>query len=131
MDEKLYKSILVRDISYKTLIGVKPLFIKANKIDGFIRVQDAKRYLVLFGPEKYDIIYDSIIYLKSLKTGITYVISHNYARIKVDSYDALPLEKTLNLHNVIILIKSVFNKDQRNYYYNVFLKKCSYPLAKE
>ena len=28
-----------------------------------------------------------------VKSGITYVISHNYARIKVDSYDSLPLEK--------------------------------------
>ena len=28
-----------------------------------------------------------------VKSGITYVISHNYARIKVDLYDSLPLEK--------------------------------------
>ena len=27
------------------------------------------------------------------KGGITYIISHNFARIKVDSYDSLPLEK--------------------------------------
>ena len=32
--------------------------------------------------------------------------SHNYGRIKIDSYDSLSLEKTLTLHNVIILIKS-------------------------
>ena len=36
---------------------------------------------------------------------ITYVISHNYAKIEVDSYDSLPLEKTMAFHNVIILIK--------------------------
>ena len=28
-----------------------------------------------------------------VKSGITYVISHNYAKIKVDSYDSLSLEK--------------------------------------
>ena len=33
-------------------------------------------------------------------------------------------KKTLTLHNVIILIKSVFNKDQNHYYYNTFLEKC-------
>ena len=27
--------------------------------------------------------------------------SHNHAKIKVDSYDSLPFEKTLTLHNVI------------------------------
>ena len=57
----------------------------------------------------------------SQKSGITYVISHNYARIKTDSFDSLPLEKTLNLHYVIRLIKSVFNKNQNHYHYNTFL----------
>ena len=35
-----------------------------------------------------------------------YVISHNYAKFKVDAYDSLPIEKTLTFHNVIILTKS-------------------------
>ena len=39
--------MLICDISYKTLICAKPLHIRFNKIDGFIRV----RYLVLFGPK--------------------------------------------------------------------------------
>ena len=34
------------------------------------------------------------------------------ARIKVYSYESLPLENVLTLHNVIILIKSVLNKNQ-------------------
>ena len=62
-------------------------------------------YLVLFRPEKYDAFYKRIRHLISKKSGITYVISHNYARIKINSYDSLSLEKTLTLHNVIILIK--------------------------
>ena len=65
-------------------------------------------------------------YLKTLKNSITYVFSHNYARIKIDSHDTLPLEKILTLHTLIRLIKSVFSKDQNNYYYNIFLQKCSY-----
>ena len=52
-------------------------------------------------------------------------ISHNYASIKINSYDALPIEKILTLH-VIILIKSVFDKDQNHYCYNIFSQKCSY-----
>ena len=51
--------------------------------------------LLLFGSEKYDFIYNMIRYLISVKSGITYVISHNYAKIKVDSYNSLPLEKTM------------------------------------
>ena len=65
-----------------------------------------------------------------VKSGIKYVISHNYAKIKVDSYYFLPLEKTMTFDNVIILIKSVFNKDKTNYYYNIFLEKALYELPK-
>ena len=62
-------------------------------------------------------------------SGITNVISHIYVKIKIDSYDSLPLEKTLLFH-VIILIKSVFNKDKNKYYYNIFWEKGSSELSK-
>ena len=65
-----------------------------------------------------------------VKSGIKYVISHNYAKIKVDSYYFLPLEKAMTFDYVIILIKSVFNKDKTNYYYNIFLEKAFYELPK-
>ena len=48
-----------------------------------------------YGPEKYDGIYNRIRYLLEVKSGIIYVTSHNYARIKIGSYDSLPLEKTM------------------------------------
>ena len=64
--------------------------------------------------EKYDFIYNRIRYLISVKSDITYVISHNYAKFKVNSFDSLPLEKTMTFHNVIILIKSAFNKYKNN-----------------
>ena len=52
-------------------------------------------------------------------------------KIKADSYDSLPIEKRLTLHNVIILIKSVLNKDKNHYYYKIFLDKCLYQLVKK
>ena len=36
----------------------------------------------------------------------------------------------MTFDNVIILIKSVFNKDKTNYYYNIFLEKALYELPK-
>ena len=65
----------------------------------------------------------------SFTTGL-YIISHNYTKIKVHSYDSLPLEKTFTLHNVIVPIKSVFNKNQNHYYYNIYLEKCSHQSPK-
>ena len=46
------------------------------------------------------------------KSGIVYIISHNYVKSKVDSYDSLPLEKTITFH-VLILMKWVFNKGKK------------------
>ena len=61
------------------------------KIYGFIRVYDGTSNLVLFGSEKFDFIYNRIRYLIGIKSGITYVTFYNNAKIKVDSYDSLPL----------------------------------------
>ena len=42
-----------------------------------------------------------------LKSNISVVYSHKNTDIKIN--DDLPLEKTLNMHNPVILVKSVFN----------------------
>ena len=55
------ENILIYSISYKTLIGPKPLLIRLDEIDRFIRIYDGTRYLVLLGPEKYDAIYNRIV----------------------------------------------------------------------
>ena len=96
LGEQSYENILVYEILYKILIGKKPLRIGFDKIDGFIRVYDGTRHLVLFGPEKYNGTYDRIRYLISLKSGITYAISHNFAKIKIDSCDSVLLEKNID-----------------------------------
>ena len=106
---------MIYGISYKTFTGVKLLHIRLVKVDRFIKVYDGTRYLILFGPEKYDVIYIRIRYLiLSQKSAITYVYSCNDEIIKIDSYVSLSLERTLILDNVITLIKSVFNKNQNH-----------------
>ena len=79
------------------------MHIRFDKIDEFIRIYDGTRYIVLFDPEIYDAIYKKIRYLKSLKSCTTYIFSHYYAKIKADTYDSIPIERTLTLHNAIIL----------------------------
>ena len=81
LDEKSYENILVYNILYKILIAANPLLVRFDKIGKFIRIYDGTRYLVLFRSEKYDSIYNRIRYLISVKSGITYVISHNYAKL--------------------------------------------------
>ena len=53
------------------MTGAKPLHIKFDNIEGFIRVYDGTRYLVLFGGEKYDFICNRIRYVVGVKSGVT------------------------------------------------------------
>ena len=54
-------------------------------------VLDGTSYLISFGLEKYDAIYNRNRHLQTVE----YVFSHNYARIKIDLYDPLSLEKNI------------------------------------
>ena len=54
------------------------------------------RYLVLFSPEKYDAIYNRIKYIISQKSGIPYIFSHYYMKIKVESYDSFASRKNID-----------------------------------
>ena len=108
--EKSFENILVFNIFYKILITAKPFCIRFNQVDGFNMVYDGSRYLLLFEREKYDFTYNRVRYLVEVKSGTTCVIFHNYAKIKVDSNNSLPLEETMAFHNVIILIKTVWKK---------------------
>ena len=127
LDKKLYENILVHDILYKTSMGPKPLGIRFNKIDIFIRVCGGEfRYFLLFDHGLLNKICGKVKYLISKKSGITDSINHTFGKIRIDSCYSLPTEKILTFHNVIILVKSVVNKNKNEYFYNIILEKVSY-----
>ena len=55
---------------------------------------------------------DRIKYIITEKIGITDSANHNFARIRIDSYNSLPIEKILTFHYVTLLIKSVVSKNE-------------------
>ena len=99
IDKKSQETILINGITYTILIGSK------TSVDGFIKIYHRNRYLTLFDSDIYDAIYDKIRYHISLKSAIRYIFSKNFAKIKVDS---LPIEKALNLCNIMLLVKFSF-----------------------
>ena len=103
------------------------LAVRFDKINEFIRVRCGElTYLVLFDYGLYDKICDKIKYLISKKSGMTDSINHNFGNTRIDSCNSVPIEKILNFHIVIILVKSVVNKNKNHYYYDIFLEKGSY-----
>ena len=111
LEEKLYENISVYEILYKISMGPKPLRIRFDKVDGFIMVLDGKiKHFVLLDYELFDKLCDKI----------SYKLKYNFLPILFN------IEKISTFDNVIILMKSIVNKNKNNYYYNVFLEKSSY-----
>ena len=61
-----------------------PLCVRFDEINGFIKIYDRTKYLVLFGDGFYDEFFDRIKYLISKKGGITDSNNHNFAGIRID-----------------------------------------------
>ena len=51
----------------------------------------------------------------------------DFVKIKFNSDDNLPLNKTLKLHNMTIIIRSVFQEDGK-FYPQIYLDECLYEL---
>ena len=59
----------------------------------------------------------------TLKNNVSDIYSHKYSKIKINLDYDLPLEKTKDTANVVILIKSVFNENHNCNCSEMFLKK--------
>ena len=56
---------------------------------------------LLFGGKKFYL--NRVRYLMGVKSDITCLFSHHCAKIKVDSYDSLPLEKNIDFSKSLLL----------------------------
>ena len=100
--------------------------IRFDKIDGFIKIYDGIRYLIILDHDRLYKIWDSIKCAISEKSVITESINNDFARIRIGSYNSFPIEKILIFDNVRILVKSVVNKNKNKYYFIIFLEKGLY-----
>ena len=83
--------------SYKALTSAKPLRFRFDKIGGFIRICGGEiRYFVLFDYGWFDNICDGVKYLISEEIDITDIVNHNIGKIRIDSYNYLPIEKEID-----------------------------------
>ena len=113
VDEKSYENFVIDDVAQKIPYSAKPLRIIFEKVDGYIRKYDRTKYLGLFHSDRI-----------MLKSNILGVYAYKYMKVKINSDDNFFSEKTKNIHNVVILVKSVFNKNHYHYqafYQNVYV----------
>ena len=74
--------------------------------------------------EKYTKLWDEIKYhIQTRNAGKSGEYKKDYMRIRFNLDDHFPLNKILNLHNLTITCRSVFEEDGK-YYPQVFLDEC-------
>ena len=96
------QNTLICGISYKTWMGGKPLRIRYDEIDGFIKISNKIWYLVLFD-DWWDKTCDRIKYLMSEKNSITDCINHNLQNSELIHIIICLLKKILTFHVIILL----------------------------
>ena len=99
----------------------KPLRIWFDKTDGFIKIYDGIRCLVLFNHGWYDQIYGRNRYIVREKVVLKITLI-----IILQESESIHIILYQFFHNAITLIKLVVNMNKNDYYYNIFLEKGSY-----
>ena len=134
LDKKSVMAINIYYIGYVTkkpeynTDSVNPLYLFINELDGFIDEKNGNKYLNITLTDrnndvliKYAEVWDGIKN-QIIKINNDSVVEYDkdYIKIKFDSDDNLPLNKVLKLHTLIIIIRSVFERDGK-YYPQIFL----------
>ena len=78
--------------------------------------------------EKYTKLWDKTkFHTQTINADNSGEYEKDYMKIKFSSDDDLPLNKTLKLHNITVIARSVFEEDDK-YYPQVFLDECLYEV---
>ena len=153
LDQKSYKDIGIYNIGYitvkkigdcKNIYSVNPLYLRITHASGYIERSSAEeinesKYWIFNSMEWHSIdenkellkkhndvlngIRDKIKEINSDDCGY----ERDYMKIKFNSDDNLPLNKSLKFHNMTITIRSVFKEDGK-LYPQVFLDDTLYKL---
>ena len=124
----------MKGFDYVNIHTVNPLYLIIDKVDGYIGEKNGNKYLILASTDKnnkaltkHTEIWDGIITVIEKINDKPGKCGKKLMKIKFNSDDNLPLYKTLRLHNLTIIVRSVFQEDNK-YYSQVFLDECLYEL---
>ena len=132
IDKKSYKNINIYYIGYITvknsyyvkINSVNHLYLIITEADGYIEEKNGSKYLVFENNEvlkKYNELWDEIKNeIETINEGKKAEYDQDFMKIKFDTDDNLPINKTLKFHNTAIFIKSVF-EEHGKFYPGVYL----------
>ena len=112
-----------------------------GEVDGYIAENNGNKYLIFASPNKKKEVFEKYIELwggiknliecssieKKKENGRPGKYEKDFMKIKFNSDNNLTLNKILKLHNLTVIVRSVFQEDNKHYQ-QVFLKECFYEL---
>ena len=124
LDEKSYKNILIYDIGYvrvkdsKYVIinSVNPLYLIFNRVNGYVEEIYENKYLTLVPTNasqekinKWEELWSKIRDLIRSITKMSDGYDEKYMKFKFNSDDELPLNKTIEIPSMTIVVRAVFH----------------------
>ena len=110
----------VKILSYEAIISVNSLYLIIDKINRYIEESNRNKYLVVVPPvewndtlKKYEELWGKFRYFNRSMINNFDNYDEKYMKIKFNSDDDLALKKTLKFRNMIIVVRSVFHKDNK------------------
>ena len=144
IDRKSYKNIGIYNIGYITIekiddceniYSVNPLYLLVNHTSEYIEEKNENKYLIFDSTdENKDLLKKYNDVWSGIKNKIEAISSDQWdyekdcMKIKFNSDDDLPLNKSLKFNSMTINIRSVFEED-RKLYPQVFLDDTLYELS--
>ena len=133
--KKSYKNIDIDYIDYITvkIKSVNPLHLIISKVDGYLEKKNGNKYLVFDFKDKNKEVLKKYTELRDeIKNKIVTInksleYCKDFMKIKFDSDDNLPLNKTRKLYDMIIVIRSIFEENGK-FYPQIYLYECLYEL---
>ena len=134
LDKKSVMDINIYYIGYVTkkpeynINSKNPLYLFISELYGFTDEKNGNKYLNITLTDsnndfliKYAKVWNGIKnQIKKINNDSVVEYDKDYMKIKFDSDDKLPLNKVLKFHAVIVIIRSVFERDSK-YYPQIFL----------
>ena len=125
INEKSYENILIyyigyvtiKDYKYLKINSINPLYLIFSKVNGYFQEINKNKYLMLLSTneskekvKKYEEFWSKIRDLISLITRNSDDYDDKYMKIKFNSDDELPLNKTIEIPSMIIVLDLFFMK---------------------
>ena len=114
--------ITAKDSKYVNINSVNPLYLVINEVDGYFEEINGNKYLTLVSTDKnkevltkYTELWDEIKNSIKKINNKLFEYGKDFIKIKFDSDDSLLLNKTIKLHNMTIIVQSVFEEDGKYY----------------